>query len=314
MKEQEATPLDIFVSPNTGIPLYVGIAPVRLYNDVEEFISDSGVLIMLDEQNENYEGTYLGKVKYVPRKDQFPYTFPLWMMFNGFIWEVRKQFPEGSLICELGCASGINYFGIRYSMIGLDFSLRSLQAIENYKYKIQANALKLPFRDESLDGIISAFFWEHIDPLEKVEMLTEFRRVLKPGGKVVMLYDVETQNGLLQVLKKKDLVRYEELFLKGDFHIGYETLEENEEKFKQTSFNVLKHFGMERTFIQSTSVYIKLSKLPSLYGAYAKTMWWINSSRLTEYLNILSLRIIDLTIGSLFSKKRSRIALSVLKK
>lgn len=307
-------PTDLFASPNTGNPLSVKDNPLRLYNEHEDFTSEDGVIVMLENQNENYEGVYLGKVKYVPRKDGFPFTFPLWMMFNGFVWEVRRHFGKGAVLCELGCASGINYFGTRYTMIGLDFSLKSLQGIENYAYKIQANALKLPFRDQSLDGIINAYFWEHIDPKEKPEMLQEFKRVLKPGGKVIMLYDVETKNGLLQPLKKKQLAIYNKLFLEGDFHVGYETLEQNAEKFRQASFRILKHFGMERSIFQSTSVYIKLSKLPGLYGAYAKMMKGINSSRLTEYFNILFVRITDLTWGGILNKMKSRIAISVLEK
>jgi hypothetical protein len=145
-------------------------------------------------------------------------------------------------------------------------------------------------------------------------MLKEFNRVLKPGGKVIMVYDVETKNPLLSLLKRDDIKKYEELFLEGDFHIGYETLEENKEKFERNQFKVLKHFGLERTFFQSTSVYYKLGTLNTWYGKFSKVMCRINSTRLTEYFNILTMRILDVTIGRFINPKKSRIAISVIQK
>jgi SAM-dependent methyltransferase len=306
--------LDIFRSPNSGKYLKESSKPLKLFNDSEEFVSDSGVLIFLDKRNDDYEGAYLGKAKYIPKKESFPYNIPLWMMMNGFVWEVRRHFKQRDIICELGCASGVNYFGQRYNMIGLDFSLKSLKGIENYNYKIQADALRLPFKDNALDGIISAYFWEHINPYDKPKMLEEFKRVLKPSGKVIMLYDVETNNGLISRLKRENIEKYEDLFLKKDFHIGYESLNDNLLKFQEASFKVLKHFGMERTWVQSTAVYTKLKEVPSWYGTYASILERINSSRMTEYLNILLVRVIDVTLGKLYNKDKSRIAISVLQK
>lgn len=305
---------EIFASPQTGLPLEIVSVPLRLVNLEEEFKSDDNVIRMLEVRNEAYEGTYLNHIKYLPKVDLFPFTIPLWMMSNGYVWEVRKVFKQHDLICELGCASGVNYFGERFSMVGLDYSFASLKSIDNYKFKVQADAIRLPFRDNCLDGIISSFFWEHILPEDKDRMLKEFYRVLKPGGKVVLLYDVETKNGLIELLKGDDLERYEELFKRGDYHIGYETIEENYSRFKQAHFNVLRHFGLERTFFQSRSVYIKLSEMNTLYGNYAKFLNWMMSKRIMEYLNILLVRLIDETFGRFWNKSKSRIVLSVLEK
>ena len=304
----------IFESPVSGRSLHLADHPLRLYNDSEEFKSDNGVLLFLGKKNEEYEGSYLNKIKYVPKSESIPHTIPLWMIANGYLWEVRKQFKKGDTICELGCASGVNYFGSRFNMIGVDYSLTSLQGIDNYAFKIQADALKLPFKNGSLDGVISSYFWEHIDPHQKDKMLKEFFRVLKPGGKVVMLYDVETRNQLVGLLKKRDLKLYEKLFLEKDYHIGYETLEANNRRFNSAGFRILKSFGMERTFFQSSSVYIKMADLPTWYGRYSRIMKKITSSRVAEYANIFFLRLIDVSLGKLFPPKRSRIAISVLLK
>ena len=40
----------------------------------------------------------------------------------------------------------------------------------------------LPFADGSVDGLIACHFIEHFDCLKAVEILRDFRRVLRPGG------------------------------------------------------------------------------------------------------------------------------------
>ena len=304
----------ILSSPKSKAPLSLDTSKEYLIADDERYQKRNDVWILMDQINQEYEGAYLNKVKYVPRHDRFPWSWPLWIMVNGYLWEVRRRFTPGALICELGCASGVNYFGQRYSMIGLDYSIQSLQAIENYQIKIQADAIQLPFQDGVLDGIISSYFWEHILPTDKEKMLKEFRRVLKPGGKVVMLYDVETDNTLIGKLKHTDIKKYEALFLDGDFHIGYETMKENRQKFESNSFTILKHFGMERTWMQSNSVYVKLSTCTGGYGVFARIMKSLTSSGPLAYLHMLCIRVIDETLGRLWPVRRSRIAISVLER
>lgn len=129
-----------------------------------------------------------------------------------------------------------------------------------------------------------------------------------------MLYDVETQNRLIGYLKLNDPGKYESLFLHGDYHIGYETMEDNKAKFAAASFRILKHFGMERTFVQSNSVYVKLSTCPGWYGQFAKVMRALTSSGSKAYVHMLLVRIVDVSIGRLWHPRKSRIAISVLQK
>jgi SAM-dependent methyltransferase len=305
---------NLFLSPVTGNALTVRHHPLQLYNETEVFQSQDNVLQLLPERNVEYEGSYLNKTRYIPKKEAFPFTLPLWMITNGYVWEVRKQFAKGAIICELGCASGVNYFGSVYNMIGIDYSMTSLKAIDNYQYRIQANAIALPFRDESVDGIISSYFWEHILPSDKEKMLREFKRVLKPGGKVVMVYDVDTENSFINLLKKQDLALYDKLFKEGDYHIGYESMDENEAKFLDAGFEVRKHFGMERTPYQSSSVYLKMKSLPTWFGKFSGLMAKLASNRILNYANTMALRVVDETVGRLVDKRKSRIAISVLQK
>jgi len=272
----------------------------------------NNVVQFLAQQDAFYEGSYLNRIHFLPGSESWFHQWPLWLISNGYLWEVRKQFKPKSTLLELGCASGVDYFGSRYEMIGLDLSFTSLAGLHNYAYALQADATRLPLADKSVDGIISSYFWEHIPPAVKDEMLAEFKRVLKPGGKLVFLYDVETDNAFVKLLKKTNPQKYQELFLDKDGHFGYETPADNRERFMRHGFQIKKHFGMERTWFQSNSVYEKFSHLGGWKGRIGKIGKVLGRYRSLNLMNIFFVRLIDETVGRLFNEKKSRIIISVL--
>lgn len=286
----------------------------NIFNDAPYKLIDNHIFSYMPQQDDFYEGAYLNRVHFVPKSERWYHVLPLWLINNGYLWNVRKCLAPDSVILELGCASGVDYFGKRYKMIGLDLSLASLRGLHNYGYALQADAANLPLRENSVDGIISSYFWEHIPPPVKDQMLEEFQRVLKPGGKIVFLYDVETENGFINILKQKDLPRYNQLFLEGDGHLGYETPEDNRQRFEQHGFEVRKHFGMERGWLQSQSVYEKYRHLPGLTGWIGKLGYLGSRSRILTLLHIFIVRLVDETIGRVFRNAKSRILISVLSK
>lgn len=278
----------------------------------KKFVAKQNVFSFLSTPDDFYEGAYLNRIKFNPKSENVLSRLPLWLINNGYLWEVRKQFKPNSILVELGCASGVDYFGSRYRMIGIDLSFTSLTGLQNYKYALQGDATALPLADKSVDGIISSYFWEHIPPAVKDKMLAEFRRVLKPGGKLVFLYDVETENGFIKLLKKDNPAKYKELFIDKDGHLGYETPEENKAKFIENRFELIKHFGMERTWFQSHSVYEKFSHSSGCKGWIGKMGKVLGRYRSLNLINIFFVRLIDETLGRLFNEKKSRIIISVL--
>lgn len=48
----------------------------------------------------------------------------------------------------------------------------------------QGKAGELPYPDESMDRVLSAFMFHHLDDAEKRRALAEVRRVLRPGGQL----------------------------------------------------------------------------------------------------------------------------------
>lgn len=95
----------------------------------------------------------------------------------------------GDLACLLAPGAGL--------MIGLDVSLEVLQAASSKKaargldrlHLVVADANRLPFRDESIDYVVSRYTLHHTD-LD--ESLPEVRRIIAPGGRL-FLRDIFTR-------------------------------------------------------------------------------------------------------------------------
>ena len=95
-------------------------------------------------------------------------------------------------ILDLPCGTG-RFTGALaregYEIVGSDISMEMLQKaasvtaskegaqLPGVRGYLQANAEKLPLRDDSLDCVVSIRFMMHVDPATRVRMLREFRRV-----------------------------------------------------------------------------------------------------------------------------------------
>ncbi len=279
------------------------------------FFSEQGVVRFLNQKDNFYEGAYQNQVKFISKNETWHAVWPLWLIQNGYVWNVRKYVPEGSVVLEMGCASGVAYFGSRYPMIGADLSFAALvEAAKIYETCIQTDVTEMiPLPDQSIDAVISSYFWEHLDPTIKPKVLEECYRVLRPRGKLVFLYDVETQNPLIRTMKNETPERYAELFLKQDGHVGYETIGQNKAYFLSQGFSVLEHQGMEKTWIQSSGVYRKLSQ------SRKNRKWFsflaeVSGRRPWFYLHTALSRILDETLGRCLPQSWARIVMTVCEK
>jgi SAM-dependent methyltransferase len=215
---------------------------------------------MVEASDVFYEGAYQNQTKLMPKTERFWHTWPLWFINSGYVWDVRKEVPANSTVVELGCAGGVRYFGKRYRMVGCDISYSALENLPFYELRIMCDASKcIPVVDNSVDAIVSSYFWEHISPDMKPMILKECKRILKPGGKMIFLYDVETRNPLIDIFRKNDPNLYKRLFVENDNHLGYQTSSENIAIFMNAGFRLITHMGLEKTWVQSISVYIKLT-------------------------------------------------------
>jgi hypothetical protein len=130
---------------------------------------EEGVARLLDRPDDFYDGAYENQVRFLPHSEKPWHVWPLWLINSGYAWTVRRFMPEGATVVELGCASGVRYFGKRYRMVGCDLSFSSLRKLEMYECRVQADVGScIPFPDHSVDPVVSAYFWEHISPMSTV--------------------------------------------------------------------------------------------------------------------------------------------------
>ena len=271
-----------------------------------------GVVCMLDEPDGFYEGAYGNQIQFIPRSEKPSHVWPLWLINSGYVWAVRKAVPAGATVVELGCAGGVRYFGQRYRMIGCDLSWAALKTLDFYPTRIQTDAARcIALPDGSVDAVISSFFWEHIPPEVKPEILRECWRILKPNGKLIFLYDVETDNPLIRKYKNRNPALYRKLFLDDDGHLGYQWPSENIAMFKSAGFLIDEHRGLEKTSVQGSSVYIKLAQFPG--GGHLKAFSHLGSHR-WFYLWTALTRIVDAIFCPVLPEQWARIDRIILVK
>jgi len=110
---------------------------------------------------------------------------------------VKKYFAKGANILHAGCGSGQVDRNIRHhvSITGLDISPNALkiygQENGDYSKSILGSIFAIPIPNESVDGIYNLGVMEHFSEEEISEILQEFKRVLKPSGRMVIFWPPE---------------------------------------------------------------------------------------------------------------------------
>lgn len=264
------------------------------------------VASFLPQADSFYEGKYNNRTKYVPRNDGFIATLPLRVVHQGYPTTVARELPGGSTIVEIGCAGGIDWFGLRYRMIGLDLSESALRiAAQHYTTVAQCDATRMPLASGSVDGVISSCLFEHLFPDQKADLLKESHRVLKPGGKLVFFYDIKTDNPVISTYRSRRPDLYQALFLDGDGHLGYDTIEANRLHFEQAEFRIIGEVFHERTPLLTNSAWQKLSRWPGALGAAAGVGKALTSG-LARLPSLATVTLVDATVGHLFPRRYAR--------
>lgn len=105
------------------------------------------------------------------------------------ILDKNLNIPPSSLILDLGCAQGVLSYFLRKkggTWISADQDFQNLQSSQSLLKDnlIQVEEGPLPFKDESLDRVVSLDYLEHLE--EDDQCLEEIKRILKPGGQLVL--------------------------------------------------------------------------------------------------------------------------------
>ena len=102
-------------------------------------------------------------------------------------------------ICDLGCGPGqiaryLHRNGVK--TLGVDLSLNMISEAQRLNPEIhfhQGNMLSLPDVDNSWGGIAAFYCIIHIPRPQIVDALSEMKRVLKPGGLLLITFHIGTE-------------------------------------------------------------------------------------------------------------------------
>ena len=140
----------------------------------------------------------------VERLSRIPVAFDWlrWLLEAGFVSH-RQLIAESlgkspSHILDCGCGTGI--FAQCFSpkgYVGIDLATpyinRARQRFSSYRFDVM-DAKDLQFNDESFDTVIIAGMLHHMPDKEAIQVLQEVKRVLQPGGHLLLWEDVPTRS------------------------------------------------------------------------------------------------------------------------
>jgi demethylmenaquinone methyltransferase/2-methoxy-6-polyprenyl-1,4-benzoquinol methylase len=106
---------------------------------------------------------------------------------------------RGSVVADLACGTGdlcveLESAGLR--TIGMDLSFGMLAAARTSAPLVQGDALRLPLRTGSVDGVTCGFALRNL--VELPPFLDELARVVRPGGRIALLEVATPPNPVLR--------------------------------------------------------------------------------------------------------------------
>lgn len=120
------------------------------------------------------------------------------------VWrkETIKQLKptSGSIILDVACGTGDLCSALQKAgaePIGLDFSRGMLTSFNSVAPLINADALKIPLKNSSLDGATCGFALRNFVDIKR--FLNEVSRVLKPGSQLAILEVDQPENKLMRL-------------------------------------------------------------------------------------------------------------------
>ena len=113
--------------------------------------------------------------------------------------QAAKKLNPGSVL-DLGSGTGASYTDlINFDVTALDPDEQML-SLNNFEKKVVGKGEELPFKENSFDNVLCCFVWRNVDDTEKA--LSEVYRVLKPGGKFILLDMTRPKNTFYKLIHK----------------------------------------------------------------------------------------------------------------
>ena len=121
----------------------------------------------------------------------------------GFDKSWRKKAVNnliGTSVLDLGSGTGAAFDQLlNYETTAIDPDKKMLE-LNTFENKVLGSAENLPFEDNSFDNVFCCFVWRNVSDTNKA--LQEVFRVLRPGGKFILLDMTRPKNPFLKILHK----------------------------------------------------------------------------------------------------------------
>ncbi len=106
----------------------------------------------------------------------------------------------GTSVLDLGSGTGAAFDQLlNYETTAIDPDKKMLE-LNTFENKVLGSAENLPFEDNSFDNVFCSFVWRNVSDTNKA--LEEVHRVLRPGGKFILLDMTRPKNPFLKILHK----------------------------------------------------------------------------------------------------------------
>jgi demethylmenaquinone methyltransferase/2-methoxy-6-polyprenyl-1,4-benzoquinol methylase len=109
---------------------------------------------------------------------------------------IGVEMLEPGTVLDLGCGTGDTDFEGR-EVVGLDPVVEMLE-LSRVPARVAAVGEQMPIRDESVEGVFSAFVFRNLSSVDRT--LREVERVLVPGGSAVIIDLGRPENRLLRAI------------------------------------------------------------------------------------------------------------------
>lgn len=243
-----------------------------------------------------YEGAYDATLRFVPDEHSMRDRFMLYFVNQHLPWAIYKYIRDCRTILDVACGGGMRYLARKGPVVGLDLSAASLRKASSfYSAALQADAFDVPLHDRSCGYVVSQYFFEHVEPSRKPDLLGEWRRVLEPGGRLLMLMTCDADNAIFR-FAKTDPETYRRSFIERDHHYGLQPPSANLRVIREAGFDIDEVRPAGKSLLQHLPVLLWLEDYgnrPAVMDILVRTAAWVNPRRYANFAYTAAVTLVD---------------------
>ena len=118
-----------------------------------------------------------------------------------YLAKIDQMLPQGSNILDVGCGNGLLntlHLAKSFNVIGVDISERQIAEAKKNLPGVEficADVRDQEFESDSLDGIVSFYYFNHIPRSSYNMLLNKFNQWLKPEGLLIASFGIGDMEG-----------------------------------------------------------------------------------------------------------------------